>query len=369
MQVDPRGMPGPGTGSGISGSGVHSSGDPGAQDPGSQRARAHRPGGNGLAWSPGGTASREPRAPLDGPEADLSQYRGHPVQLEAFQGPLDLLLHLIKKDRIEIWEISISRITRQYLEYLATLRSLNIEVAGEFLVMAATLMRIKSQNLLPRPSFLSEEDEGEEPATKEALIARLLEYRRFREAARTLSGLEWEQSRMHSRGRAEALERGTLLPLREPKLIDLAEYFQELLSRKEPTHGHQVHLEEVLLEDQIDWVDRLLDRLEDQQLMPDGETRGFPFGHLLRRRGMRLEVVVTLLAILELARVQRLRVWQRQILDEIWISPRTDRAAMIPSEFTDQGEWTRTSEGTEKPEGNPAGETGVGTEPAREENR
>ncbi len=254
-------------------------------------------------------------------ETDLSQFKGHPVELETFHGPLDLLLHLIKKDRIEIWEISISRITRQYLEYLSTLRALNIEVAGEFLVMAATLMRIKSQNLLPRPSFLPEE-EDEEPLTREDLIERLVEYRKFREAARAMSGLEWAQARKHPRGAAAVLERGHALPLREPKLIDLAEYLEDLLSRREPPAGHAVHLEEIRLTDQIEWIDRWLQGQGECEDLPDGQGWGFRFSRLLRQPGMRLEVVVTFLAVLELARLQRLRAHQPRALAEIWLAPR-----------------------------------------------
>jgi segregation and condensation protein A len=255
-------------------------------------------------------------------EPELEQFRGHPVELPVFQGPLDLLLHLIKRDKIEIWEISISRITRQYLEYLATLQQLNIEIAGDFLVMAATLMRIKSQNLLPRPSFLPTEEDEDQPLTKEELIQRLIEYRKYREAAGTLSKMEWAQIRRHPRGAVVALESGTQLPLREPKLFDLAEYLTEMLARREPVYGHQVHMEEIRLEDQVAWLDGVLDDLELIEPLPTGEGMGVRFDRLLRRPGMRLEVVVTLLAILELARLQRLRVWQRQTLDEIWVSSR-----------------------------------------------
>jgi len=264
--------------------------------------------------------------PGDPSEVDLSQYRGYPVQLEAFQGPLDLLLHLIKKDRIEIWQISVSRITQQYLEYLSTLQSLNIEVAGEFLVMAATLMRIKSQNLLPRPSFLKDDEEGEEPLTREGLIARLLEYRKYREAARAMAVIEVRQSRMFSRGTVASLQPGTLYPLREPKLIDLAEYLQDVLDRRDPTPGHEVHLEEIRLEDQMEWVTRWLSMTEGFEPLPVAEPGDPPWGvrfdRLLRHLGMRLEVVVTLLAVLELARLQKLRVWQRQALDDIWLTVR-----------------------------------------------
>ena len=261
------------------------------------------------------------------PETDLSQYRGHPVELESFQGPLDLLLHLIKKDRIEIWEISVSRITSQYLEYLSTLRSLNIEVAGEFLVMAATLMRIKSQNLLPRPSVGADADEEEEPLTREGLIARLAEYRRVREAARAMGEMEWSQGRKHPRGAAAALGPGFTYPLREPRLLDLTEYLRLLLAKKEEeVPAHNVRLEDIRLEDQMDWVDAVLREAQAGGDRPESEGQGLPFRRLLRRPGFRLEVVVTFLAILELARLQRLYLLQPEAMAEIWILAREMQA-------------------------------------------
>jgi len=255
-------------------------------------------------------------------EADGPRFRGHPVELEAFQGPLDLLLHLIKKDEVEIWEIEISRITRQYLEYLATLRSLNIEVAGEFLVMAATLMRIKSQNLLPRPSFLTQDEEGEEPLTRDGLIARLVEYKRFREAARAMARLEQVQNQMHPVGAVAALGPNHVLPLREPKLLDLVEYFREMLTRAEPVAGHEVHLEEVKLEEQMEWILERLAAWDGWEEAPELERPGLTFRGLLRRPSLRLEIAVTFLACLELAKHQRLRLWQRRALEELWILPR-----------------------------------------------
>jgi segregation and condensation protein A len=261
-------------------------------------------------------------------QEDLSQFRGHPVELDTFQGPLDLLLHLIKKDRIEIWQISISRITRQYLDYLSTLRALNIEVAGEFLVMAATLMRIKSQNLLPRPSFAPELD-PEEPLTREGLIARLVEYKKYREAARAMSGLESREQRTHPRGASAGLDPGHPMPLREPRLIDLAEYLRDVLTRTEPRPGHQVHLEEIRLEDQIAYLEDLLERPFGLEPVPNGPGLGWRFTQLLRGGGGRLEIVVTLLAVLELARLERLSVWQKQALAEIWLM-RRDRPDRMP---------------------------------------
>ena len=103
------------------------------------------------------------------------------VHLELFEGPLDLLLYLIKKSDLEIAEIPIAQITSEYLEYIDLMKELNLDVAGEFLVMASTLMQIKARMLLPSP----EEEEGPDPA--EELKARLLEYQKFKEAAKTLS--------------------------------------------------------------------------------------------------------------------------------------------------------------------------------------
>jgi segregation and condensation protein A len=258
-------------------------------------------------------------------EADAAQFRGHPVHLETFEGPLDLLLHLIKRDQVEIWEISVARITRQYLDYLATLQALNIEVAGDFLVMAATLMRIKSQNLLPRPSALPETDEGMEPLTREGLIARLVEYKKYREAARSLLRMEASQLRRHPVGAASAVGAGHAYPLREPRLIDLFEYLRDLLDRKEPTPGHHVHLEEIRLEDQLEWVRDRLGAEEAFEKIPGGPGNGIPFTRLLRRPWLRMEIAVTFLAILELARLQQLQLWQRRALEEIWVLARSVR--------------------------------------------
>ncbi len=260
-----------------------------------------------------------PAATLRAP--DPTQYHGHPVRLESFEGPLDLLLHLIRKDQIEIWEISVARITRQYLEYLAEMRALNIEVAGDFLVMAATLMRIKSQNLLPRPSVTDDEDE-EEPMTREALIERLIEYRKYREAARTLARMEGEQAKRHPRGAPQRLDPGFKLPLREPNVVHLADYLRDLLDHRDPEPGHRVVLEEYRLEEQIEWVRSVLEDPSWREKLPGDSGEGIRFHSILRRPGTALETVVTFLAILELARLQHLWILQAGMSEEIWLRGR-----------------------------------------------
>jgi segregation and condensation protein A len=111
------------------------------------------------------------------------------VKLDVFEGPLDLLLFLIKRDKIDIYDIPIAHITRQYLEYIELMRELNLEVAGDFIVMAATLIRIKAKMLLPRT-----QDEEEEEDPREQLVVALLEYRKFKEAAQILREKETEES-------------------------------------------------------------------------------------------------------------------------------------------------------------------------------
>src|SRR3989338_9239973 len=119
------------------------------------------------------------------------------VKLEIFEGPLDLLLYLIKKEELEIHDIPIAKITEQYLEYLELMKILDLNIAGEFLVMAATLMHIKSRMLLPPEAIAPEEEEEEDPRAE--LIRKLLEYKKFKEAAGQLSVMEREQSKVFVR--------------------------------------------------------------------------------------------------------------------------------------------------------------------------
>src|SRR4030081_1286688 len=120
------------------------------------------------------------------------------VKLEIFEGPLDLLLYLIKRDEIDIYEISIERITRQYLEYLQTFKELNIDLAGEFVAMAANLIYLKSRSLLPVDQQPPEED-AEEDDPRWELIRQLIEYKKFKEAAVDLHLRQLEQERIFTR--------------------------------------------------------------------------------------------------------------------------------------------------------------------------
>lgn len=234
------------------------------------------------------------------------------VQLENFEGPLDLLLHLTKEDQIEIWEISLSRITAQYLEYLERMRELNIEIAIEFLVMAAALMRIKSRKLLPRIEPLDADDD--QPATEEELIERLLTYRSFKEAAALLRKRAEETGPRFPRGCRQALPGDYEYPLAQVDLYALASALQQIESRvaAPPAPVHEVQLEDVRLEDQ---VARVLGELE----AAGGRVA---FASLFGDASSRMEIAVTFLAILELARQQVIMLLQNEAFDEIWVFAR-----------------------------------------------
>src|SRR5213596_2295967 len=154
------------------------------------------------------------------------------VKLDVFEGPLDLLLYLIKQDEIDIYDISLERITRQYLEYLQAFKELNIELAGEFIVMAANLIYVKSRSLLPRDQQPPEEDVAEDDPRWE-LIRQLIEYKKFKEAAATLNlrALEQESMFVREAGSSSALQEP--LRLGEVGIFQLISAFQTVMKRIE----------------------------------------------------------------------------------------------------------------------------------------
>jgi segregation and condensation protein A len=222
------------------------------------------------------------------------------VKLPAFEGPLDLLLHLIRQNEVEITEISIARVSEQYLEYLELMESLNLDIAGEYLVMAATLALIKSRMLLP-----PEESEGEEEVDPRAdLIARLLEYQRFREAAETLS-----QRRMLGR---DVFRATGLPPERLPEsereievgLFELLEAFRHALAEAPGTEQiHEVEIEVVTVRERMFVVMARLDEASSLEFTRIFETENGDAPN-------RSLLVATFLAILELARLSALRIYQ-----------------------------------------------------------
>ncbi len=231
------------------------------------------------------------------------------VKLARFEGPLDLLLHLIKRDEIDIYDIPIAHITQQYLAYLDLMRALDLEVAGEFLVMAATLMRIKARMLLPLPSPGEEEEEGD---PREELVQRLLEYRQFKEAAGTLRLREDERRLLYERGMLPTDEDAGPLPLAPATLFDLLEAFNRAMARLPEPAVYEVRAEAYDVEDKMAMIARTV-----------AEEGAVLFSTLLLRCRARAEMIVTFVALLELIKVGQVTIAQADHFGDITILHRT----------------------------------------------
>jgi len=244
---------------------------------------------------------------------------GYLIRLDNFEGPLDLLLHLIKEARIEIWEVSVSQITLQYLRYLERMEALNVEIAGEFLVMAATLMRIKSKGLLPRPAVPEFDDD--QPQSEEELIQRLLTYKLFKEAAAAMAVRLAQAGPRFARRFRPALRPDYELPLQEIDLYTLVKTLHEVQSRRrEPEPVHQVRVEPVKLEERLTF---LLERLQ-------ASGGRLAFCDLFTPASRGIEVAVTLLAALELARQQVVLLFQDETFGDIWVRARLFEGEGVP---------------------------------------
>jgi len=245
------------------------------------------------------------------PEPALSvHFTGHPVRLPTFEGPLDLLLHLINRQQVDIYNIPIARITAQYLDYLTLLESLNLEVAGEFLVMAATLLEIKSKMLLPREQSAADEEE-EDADPRAALVERLLEYRKYQGAAASLH----ERGEVHrwvfSRsllGREEG--EGGYLMLNAATAFDLWAALQHVLERAQDTPVAELRRPRVTVAMKVAQVSARL---------REAGAEGLDFLDLFSGLVTKLEVIVTFLALLEMMRRQTIRVLQKTAFGEIRI--------------------------------------------------
>jgi segregation and condensation protein A len=226
------------------------------------------------------------------------------VKLEVFEGPLDLLLYLIKKDEVDIYDISIERITQQYLEFMDAFKILDLELAGEFIVMAANLIYIKSRSLLPAHVQPPEEDAEEEDPRWE-LVRQLVEYKKFKDAAAQLGRREMEQASMFNRlpePEGNAAER----PLGDVSVFDLISAFNNVLKRIQQREDlREIFEENFTVSDKIDLIMKITGNV------------ALKFTELFARAASRTEIVVTFLALLELIRLKQIRAVQSEPFGEI----------------------------------------------------
>ena len=227
------------------------------------------------------------------------------VQLEIFEGPLDLLLHLIKRNEVSITDIPIATITEQYLATLEVMQTFNLDVAGEFLVMAATLIHIKSRMLLPMADDEEDEEEGTDP--RQELVRRLLEYQRYKDVADQLERRELLTRDVFVRSAAPAEE----IPapgFREVSVFELLTALKRVLDRLPKDVVHEVMLEKITVREKMTL---LLDHLRTQ-----GKIL---FESLFAEVTTRMEVIVTFLAMLELVKVRAIRIFQEEASGPIQI--------------------------------------------------
>lgn len=242
---------------------------------------------------------------IDVADVETADYK---VKLDIFEGPLDLLLYLIKKDEVDIHTISIERITKQYLNYIDTFKMLNIDLASEFIVMAANLMYIKSRTLLPKAEQPPEEDIEEDDPRWE-LIRQLIEYKKFKDAAGFLSRKETEQEDYfaHVPEKVIAPVEEVDAPLPDVTIFDLIHAFQNVLKRFEEAND---------LGDIVDDRYTVSDKIEHllSELQPGSSMK---FSSLFEEATSKGEVIVTFLAVLELMKMNQFRIRQDHILGEI----------------------------------------------------
>jgi segregation and condensation protein A len=222
------------------------------------------------------------------------------VQLEIFEGPLDLLLHLIKKNEVSITDIPIATITEQYLATLELMQNLSLDVAGEFLVMAATLIHIKSRMLLPPSEDTEEEEEGGADPRAE-LVGRLIEYQRFKDVAAQLEQREILTRDVFART-AAPVEEAAFPGFREVSVFELLSALRRVLERLPKDNVHEVTLDKITVREKMTL---LLDTLRAQ-----GQVL---FEALFSAAQSRMEVIVTFLAMLELVRVRAVRIFQEPL--------------------------------------------------------
>jgi segregation and condensation protein A len=236
-----------------------------------------------------------------------AENEGITIRLEAFEGPLDLLLHLIKKDEIDIQDIPIARITEQYLEYLQIMRDLNINLAAEWLMMAATLIYIKSRMLVPqKPDAVVQEEEKEDPRTE--LVYRLMEHQKFKNAAEMLYTREEIENAVWNKPPSEILDDGNNEVV-AVNLFDLLRAFHEVVKRFEAQLVMEVTQDEVTVEQQIVEIRRRF-------LVHDKLT----FSTFFAEARSKKHLIVTFLALLELVRLREVWLHQKRAFSEIYIS-------------------------------------------------
>ncbi len=238
------------------------------------------------------------------------------IKLPVFEGPFDLLLHLIRENKIDIYDIPIALITTQYLQYLEMMKELNLEIAGDFLVMAATLIYIKSRMLLPLDEMTPTE-ELEDP--REELVQRLLEYQRFKEAAMKLRQREEEWMNVFKREPLSGREDDGEIYLFDVSLFDLLDAFKKILE-KAPPEIVSITKEALTVKDKMSMI---MEQIENQEVVR--------FEELFKGEITKIQLIITFIALLELIRLGLIRAYQEREFGSIWVINPARQSAEVNS--------------------------------------
>ena len=266
----------------------------------------------------------EKQGKLDSPSREIERGAASPKSphgvyftLSAFEGPLDLLLHLIRNQKIDIYDIPIVQITRQYMDYIKIMKELDLEIAGDFLVMAATLIHIKSRMLLP-----PEEDEVQETAEdpRAELVQRLLEYQSYKDSSSHLRKREdiWKNIFQRSVADKDSFEFEDEPALFEASVFDLISAFRKLLE-KAPEQILEITRETLTVADRINFI---VERIENED--------GIRFEDLFEEGFTKLTLIITFLALLELVRLGLVKIYQENAFGLIWLmNPQSETPASL----------------------------------------
>ncbi len=226
------------------------------------------------------------------------------VRLSQFEGPLDLLLHLIRRDKIDIYDIPISHITHEYLSYIEIMQELELELAGEFFVMAATLMRIKAQMLLPRRS--DADDEEDDP--RDELVLNLLEYKKYKEAAQHMAEMENDRRRVFTRPTTDFVFDDEEEPVLEVTVFDLLGAFKKVFDELKKQVSYRISRDSITIEEKIEIIR--------MNLKSSSEVL---FTELFESDFSKMDIIVTFLAILEMVKLGELLARQMTKGQDIWL--------------------------------------------------
>lgn len=243
------------------------------------------------------------------------------IKLTVFEGPFDLLFHLIDKNEVDIYDIPIAEITEQYLEYITNMQMLDLDIASEFLVMAATLLSIKARMLLPKPAVISEDYPEEETDPRDILVEKLLEYKKFKVLAEYLQEKETYMNNVYVRPNEDDMFLHLFSeenPLEGISMNNLLDALKEVLDRAvEKTLTGEIPRDEVTVKDKMKEIMRRL----------FFNTQGMAFKELFANSATRVEIIVTFMAILELIKLGKIRAYQTRPFAELMIYGREDAAS------------------------------------------